>query len=127
METDSGLKLGNGDRFQPGTWKWRPIPAWNLEIETDIKPKFQMFSQSSNFEKVINLVKINTKKVIAIEFDNIKIESVKLDGIQSSWQKVTDISQLLLKKSDNEILSFEINDRYYPNQKNSSASFRIKD
>ncbi|CAB4488802.1 unnamed protein product [Rhizophagus irregularis] len=86
-----------------------------------------MFSQSSNFEKVINLVKINTKKVIAIEFDNIKIESVKLDGIQSSWQKVTDISQLLLKKSDNEILSFEINDRYYPNQKNSSASFRIKD
>ncbi|CAG8719358.1 9672_t:CDS:1, partial [Rhizophagus irregularis] len=77
-----------------------------------------MFSQSSNFEKVINLVKINTKKVIAIEFDNIKIESVKLDGIQSSWQKVTDISQLLLEKSDNEILSFEINDRYYPNQKN---------
>ncbi|CAB4441955.1 unnamed protein product [Rhizophagus irregularis] len=35
METDSGLELGNGDRFRPGTWKWRPILAWNLELETD--------------------------------------------------------------------------------------------
>ncbi|POG61482.1 hypothetical protein GLOIN_2v1786555 [Rhizophagus irregularis DAOM 181602=DAOM 197198] len=25
METNSGLELGNGDRFQPRTWKWRPI------------------------------------------------------------------------------------------------------
>ncbi|CAB4436574.1 unnamed protein product [Rhizophagus irregularis] len=20
--------------FRPGTWKWRPIPAWNLEMKT---------------------------------------------------------------------------------------------
>ncbi|PKC11807.1 hypothetical protein RhiirA5_412615 [Rhizophagus irregularis] len=33
METDSGLELENRDRFRPGTWKWRPIPAWNLEME----------------------------------------------------------------------------------------------
>ncbi|PKY33410.1 hypothetical protein RhiirB3_452276 [Rhizophagus irregularis] len=35
METYSSLELGNGDQFRPGTWKWRPIPAWNLEMETD--------------------------------------------------------------------------------------------
>ncbi|PKK68129.1 hypothetical protein RhiirC2_782661 [Rhizophagus irregularis] len=32
---NSGLELGNGDRFRPGTWNLRPILAWNLEIETE--------------------------------------------------------------------------------------------
>jgi hypothetical protein len=77
-------------------------------------------------KKIINLVKINTEKVIAIEFDNIKIESIKLDGIQSSWQKATDISQLLLEKSDDEILSLEINDRYHPNQKTVQQALESK-
>ncbi|RGB24870.1 hypothetical protein C1646_772519 [Rhizophagus diaphanus] len=88
-----------------------------LTLHTDIKPEFQVFFQNSNFEKVINLVKINTGKVIAIEFDNIKIENVKLDGIQSNRQKATDLSQLLLEKSEDEILSLEISNRYQPNQK----------
>ncbi|PKY35004.1 hypothetical protein RhiirB3_533023 [Rhizophagus irregularis] len=44
METDSRLELGNGnrlelrngDRFWPGTWKWKPILVWNLEMVTEI-------------------------------------------------------------------------------------------
>ncbi|GET52429.1 hypothetical protein RIR_jg16735.t1 [Rhizophagus irregularis DAOM 181602=DAOM 197198] len=36
METvDFGPELRNGDRFQPGTQKWRPILACNSEIETN--------------------------------------------------------------------------------------------
>ncbi|GBC09089.1 hypothetical protein RclHR1_00860027 [Rhizophagus clarus] len=55
--------------------------------------------------------------MIVIEFDNIKIENIKLDGIQNSWQKAIEVSQLLLKKSDDEILNLKIYDRYRPNQK----------
>ena len=48
--------------------------------------------------------------MIAIEFDNIKMENVKLDGAQGSWQEATDFSRSLLEKSENEILSLEISD-----------------
>ncbi|PKY38773.1 hypothetical protein RhiirA4_451830 [Rhizophagus irregularis] len=102
------LKYNNVKHLNEEVLKQIFMDTLTLTLHTDIKPKFQMFSQSSNFEKIINLVKINTEKVIAIEFDNIKIESIKLDGIQSSWQKATDISQLLLEKSDDEILIVNI-------------------
>ncbi|CAB4423906.1 unnamed protein product [Rhizophagus irregularis] len=120
------LKYNNVKHLNEEVLKQIFMDTLTLTLHTDIKPKFQMFSQSSNFEKIINLVKINTEKVIAIEFDNIKIESIKLDGIQSSWQKATDISQLLLEKSDDEILSLEINDRYYPNQKTVQQALELK-
>ncbi|CAB4412057.1 unnamed protein product [Rhizophagus irregularis] len=34
METDFSMELRNGDRFWPGTQKWRPILAQNLKMET---------------------------------------------------------------------------------------------
>ncbi|PKC11357.1 hypothetical protein RhiirA5_413161 [Rhizophagus irregularis] len=37
METDSGLELRNGDRFRPGTWKWRPM---NSGLELENKDRF---------------------------------------------------------------------------------------
>ncbi|CAB4380288.1 hypothetical protein GLOIN_2v1566382 [Rhizophagus irregularis DAOM 181602=DAOM 197198] len=45
------------------------------------------------------------------------MENVKLDGAQGSWQEATDFSRSLLEKSENEILSLEISDRYRKNQK----------
>ncbi|CAB4380287.1 uncharacterized protein OCT59_020390 [Rhizophagus irregularis] len=55
--------------------------------------------------------------MIVNEFDKIKMENVKLDGAQGSWQEATDFSRSLLEKSENEILSLEISDRYRKNQK----------
>ncbi|CAI2182790.1 15393_t:CDS:2 [Funneliformis geosporum] len=89
-----------------------------LTIRADIEPEFQVYSQSSNFGgKAIDLVKTSTGKMIAIEFDNIKMENVKLDGARGSWQKATEVSRSLLEKSEDEILSLEIKDIYRPNQK----------
>ncbi|CAG8532691.1 2481_t:CDS:2, partial [Funneliformis caledonium] len=89
-----------------------------LTLYVDIEPEFQVYSQSSNFGgKAIDLVKSSTGKMIAIEFDNIKMENVKLDGTRGSWQEATDISRSLLEKSEDEILSLEIGDKYRPNQK----------
>ncbi|CAG8693276.1 3689_t:CDS:1, partial [Funneliformis caledonium] len=52
-----------------------------LTFHANIEPEFQVFSQSSNFSgKAIDLVKTSSEKMIAIEFDNIKIENIKLDG-----------------------------------------------
>jgi hypothetical protein len=51
-----------------------------LTLHTEIEPEFQVYSYSSNFgEKAIDLVKTSTGKMIAIEFDNIKIANVKLN------------------------------------------------
>ncbi|CAB4416494.1 unnamed protein product [Rhizophagus irregularis] len=89
-----------------------------LTLHADIEPEFQVYSQSSNFGgKAIDLVKTSTGKMIAIEFDNIKMENVKLDGARDSWQEATEVSRSLLEKSEDEILSLEIRDRYRPNQK----------
>ncbi|RGB32550.1 hypothetical protein C1646_670048 [Rhizophagus diaphanus] len=95
------------------------IDALILIFYADIKPEFQMYSQNSDFfgGKAIDLVKISTKKMIVIEFDDIKIENIKLNGAQGSWQVATYISQLLLEKSVDKILNLEINDKYWPNQK----------
>ncbi|CAG8718247.1 6552_t:CDS:2 [Rhizophagus irregularis] len=53
-----------------------------LTLHADIEPEFQMYSQSSDFfnGKAIDLVKTSANKMIAIEFDNIKMENVILDG-----------------------------------------------
>ncbi|CAB4418907.1 unnamed protein product [Rhizophagus irregularis] len=39
MKTDSGLELGNEDRFRPGTWKWRPVNS-GLELGNKDRKKF---------------------------------------------------------------------------------------
>ncbi|CAG8643728.1 11586_t:CDS:1 [Paraglomus brasilianum] len=89
-----------------------------LTLHADIEPEFQVYSQSSSFGgKAIDLVKTSTRKMMAIEFDNIKMENVKLNGAQGSWQEATDVSRSLLEKSEDEILSLKISDRYRPNQK----------
>ncbi|CAB4434739.1 unnamed protein product [Rhizophagus irregularis] len=38
---DFGPELRNGDRFRPGTQKWRPISARNSEMETDFSPELE--------------------------------------------------------------------------------------
>ncbi|CAB4409428.1 unnamed protein product [Rhizophagus irregularis] len=90
-----------------------------LTLHADIEPEFQVYSRNSDFfdGKAIDLVKISANKMIAIEFDNIKMENVILDGAQGSWQEATYVSRSLLEKSDDEILNLEINDKYRPDQK----------
>ncbi|CAH1760477.1 15182_t:CDS:10 [Entrophospora sp. SA101] len=56
-------------------------------------------------------------KGIAIEFDNIKTECMKLNGVHDSWQKAIRISRSLMKKPEDEILNLKISDHYRPNQK----------
>jgi hypothetical protein len=85
---------------------------------TDIEPEFKVYSQSSKTHgKAIDLVKTSTGKIIAFEFDNIKVKNVKLDGVRDEWQEATDISQSLLRKSEDEILNLEISDKYQKNQR----------
>jgi hypothetical protein len=75
-----------------------------LTLHADIEPEFQVYSKGSNFGgKAIDLVKTSTGKMIATEFDNIKMENVKLDGARGSWQEATDVSRSLLEKSEDEI------------------------
>ncbi|CAG8643216.1 16448_t:CDS:2, partial [Acaulospora morrowiae] len=64
-----------------------------LTLHTDIEPKFQVYSQSSNLGgKAINLVKTSIGKRIVIEFDNIKIENIKLNNTRDNWQEATKVS-----------------------------------
>lgn len=50
--------------------------------------------------------------MVVIKFDNIEMKNIKLNRVQDN-----DISQLLLKKSEDEILNLKISDKYQPNQK----------
>ncbi|CAB4438676.1 unnamed protein product [Rhizophagus irregularis] len=92
----------------------------------DIKPEFQVSSRSSYFGKAIDLVKTSTGKMIAIEFDNIKMENIILDGAQGSWQEATAVSRSLLEKSEDEILNLEISDRYRSKQKTVQQALEFK-
>ncbi|CAG8715357.1 13443_t:CDS:2, partial [Acaulospora colombiana] len=78
----------------------------------------EALKQSSNFGgKAIDLVRTSIGKRIAIEFDNIKIENVKLDKTRDNWQEATEVSRSLLEKSEEEILKLKINDPFRKNQK----------
>jgi hypothetical protein len=80
-----------------------------LTLHADIEPEFQVYSRNSKFgEKAIDLVKTSTRKIIAIEFANIKMENIKLSGAKGNWQRATNVSQSLMNKSEDEILSLEI-------------------
>ncbi|CAG8640835.1 3230_t:CDS:2 [Acaulospora morrowiae] len=73
--------------------------------------------QSSNLGgKAVDLVKTSIGIRIAIEFDNIKIENVKLDKTRDNWQEATEVSRSLLEKSEEEVLT-KINDPFRKNQK----------
>jgi hypothetical protein len=108
---DNGVKHSNEEALKQAF-----MDTLILTLHADIEPEFQVDSQGSNFGgKAIDLVKTSTGKMIAIEFDKIEMENVKLDGTRGSWQEATDVSRPLLEKSEDEILSLEINDRYRPN------------
>ncbi|CAG8551534.1 7169_t:CDS:2, partial [Ambispora gerdemannii] len=98
-----------------------------LTLHADIEPEFQVYSQSSSFgRKAIDLVKISTRKRIAIEFDNIKMENIKLDKARGSWQEATEVSRSLLEKSEEEILKLKINDPYRRDQKTVEEALKWK-
>ncbi|CAG8810678.1 44391_t:CDS:2, partial [Gigaspora margarita] len=89
-----------------------------LTLRADIEPEFQVYPHSYDLNgKAIDLVKTSTGRRIAIEFDNIKMECIKLDRARGSWQEATQVSRSLVAKSEDEILSLEISDHYRPNQK----------
>ncbi|CAG8748444.1 15838_t:CDS:2 [Dentiscutata erythropus] len=92
------------------------MDALILTLHADIEPEFRVHTQNLS-RKAIDLVKTSTGRRIAIEFDNIKTECVKLNGVTNSWQELTQVSRLLSEKSDEEILSLEISDKYRPKQK----------
>ncbi|CAG8650476.1 4433_t:CDS:2, partial [Ambispora leptoticha] len=89
-----------------------------LTLHADIEPEFRVNSQNSKLgNKAIDLVKTSTGGRIAIEFDNIRMEYINLNGAQSTWQEAAQVSRSLMTKSEDEILSLEISDPYRPNQK----------
>ncbi|CAG8692242.1 13027_t:CDS:2 [Acaulospora morrowiae] len=89
-----------------------------LAFHADTEPEFQVHSTSSNFSgKAIDLVRTGIGKRIAIEFDDIKIENVKLDKARDNWQEATEVSRSLLEKSEEEVLKLKINDPFQKNQK----------
>ncbi|CAJ0927747.1 16653_t:CDS:2 [Entrophospora sp. SA101] len=105
---------------------------FNLVLEGDLALKEEFwnlheFKQSEVGHLLINIsgngfpheIKdgIISGKGIAIEFDNIKTECMKLNGVHDSWQKAIRISRSLMKKPEDEILNLKISDHYRPNQK----------
>jgi hypothetical protein len=70
-----------------------------LTLHAYTEPEFQVYPHSSS-GKAIDLVKISTGKMIAIEFDNIRMANINSEGTKDSWQKATEVSRSLLEKSD---------------------------
>ncbi|CAJ0749849.1 2435_t:CDS:2 [Entrophospora sp. SA101] len=69
-----------------------------LTLHANIEPEFQVdFNSKYSYGKATNLIKTSMRKRIAIEFDNIKTECIKLNGIHDSWQEATRISLSLMK------------------------------
>lgn len=63
--------------------------AMILTLHADIEPEFQVYSQSSDLcGKVIDLVKISTRRRIVVEFDNIKMDKILLDGAKGCWEEI---------------------------------------
>ncbi|CAH1760704.1 8212_t:CDS:2 [Entrophospora sp. SA101] len=88
-----------------------------LTLHADIEPEFRVNSQSYNLgNKAIDLVKTSTGGRIAIEFNNIRMEYINLNGAQSTWQEATQVSRSLMTKTEDEILSLKISDPFQPNQ-----------
>ncbi|RHZ44563.1 hypothetical protein Glove_718g2 [Diversispora epigaea] len=78
------------------------LDTLTLTLHADIEPEFKVYFNSKYLcGKAIDLVKTSTGKRIAIEFDNIKTECIKLKGVHDSWQEATRISLSLMKKSRN--------------------------
>ncbi|RHZ54542.1 hypothetical protein Glove_426g58 [Diversispora epigaea] len=91
--------------------------AFILTHNADIEPEFQVSDFSG---KAIDLVKTSTEERIAIEFGNIKIGDIDFNDDLRNWQKATQVSLSLLKKSEDEILDlktidFKTSNRNSPN------------
>ncbi|CAG8774030.1 7090_t:CDS:2, partial [Racocetra fulgida] len=57
------------------------MDAMILTLHADIEPEFQEYFQSPDlYGMAINLVKTSMRKRIAIEFDNIQMKKILLDG-----------------------------------------------
>ncbi|RHZ78190.1 hypothetical protein Glove_166g242 [Diversispora epigaea] len=106
-----------------------------LEADHNIEPLCRFIEETLlkplkdySVKKAIDLVKTSTGKRIAIEFDNIKVEHIKLIRFPDldDWQKLTQVSQLLSEKSDDEILSLEICNKYQPIQKTVGEALKQK-
>nr|CAG8554567.1 7030_t:CDS:2 [Entrophospora candida] len=99
--------------------------SFNLVLEGDLALKEEFwnlheFKQSEGYDGFYfnpYQQEASSGKGIAIEFDNIKTECIKLNGVHDSWQEATRISRSLMKKPEDEILNLEISDHYRPNQK----------
>ncbi|CAG8646805.1 2427_t:CDS:2, partial [Diversispora eburnea] len=111
VRNDNSVKHSNEEALKQAF-----MDALILTLHADIEPEFRVHTQNLS-RKAIDLVKTSTGRRIAIEFDNIKTECVKLNGVTNSWQELTQVSRLLSEKSDEEILSLEISDKYRPKQK----------
>ncbi|CAG8456846.1 3988_t:CDS:2 [Dentiscutata erythropus] len=87
------------------------MDAMILTLHSDIEPEFLVYSQSPDLDgKAINLIKINNRKRIAIEFDNIRMNKVLLDRARGCWQEAIKVSRSLLEKTKNEVLKLKIDD-----------------
>ncbi|CAG8601944.1 9532_t:CDS:2 [Acaulospora morrowiae] len=119
---DNSVKHSNEDALKQAF-----LDTLILTLHADIEPEFRVYSQSSNLSgKAIDLVKTSTRRRIAIEFDNIGMKYIKLDGARGSWQEATQVSRSLVSKSEDEILSLEISDPYRPNQKTVHEALELK-
>jgi len=98
-----------------------------LTLHAEIEPEFQVYFNSKySYGKAIDLAKTSTGKRIMIEFDNIKIGCIKLNGVHGSWQEATRISLSLMEKSEDEVLNLEINDQNRSNQKTIGEALESK-
>ncbi|CAG8741849.1 2794_t:CDS:2, partial [Racocetra fulgida] len=86
---DNSIKHSNEEALKQSF-----IDTLILTLHANIEPEFQVNSQNSN---------------LAIEFDNIRMEYINLNGAQ--------VSRSLMMKLEDEILSLEISDPYRPDQK----------
>ncbi|CAG8456034.1 13533_t:CDS:2, partial [Dentiscutata erythropus] len=106
--TSQNVKYSNEEALKQAS-----LDTLILTFHVDIEPEFQFCSQSNHScGKAIDLVKASSGK---IEFNNIRMECIKLGEVQ--------VSLSLVVKSEDEILSLEINDPYQPNQKHFRETF----
>ncbi|CAG8551252.1 15301_t:CDS:2, partial [Gigaspora rosea] len=105
------------------------MDAMILTLHADIEPEFQVYSQSPDlYGMAIDLVKTtgSTGKRIAIEFDNIQMKKILLDGANGRWQDATKVSRSLLGKSEEEILGLKIDDEHRKGQKTVAEALEYK-
>ncbi|CAG8510230.1 8170_t:CDS:2 [Diversispora eburnea] len=82
-----------------------------ISLHVDIEPEFKVYSQSSSSGKAVDLVNTSTRKRIAIEFDNIKMETLNLSELENVGRMKL-MFTIFVEKPESEILNLEINDQH---------------